>query len=180
MRNIVTMVTAAGFLAVAADAAVLCQKRSGAVFARAACRKKEKALDLSQFGALGPKGDKGDAGAPGTGRAYGHILLNGTLDADYASAGIVGVRTTPTYFCIKLDPSIDAASAMAVVSVEETNVNNLANGADSDLKVARFMGPTSICTQGNELTVVTASFNFTAGALVGAGIGPAPFYIVVP
>jgi hypothetical protein len=39
-------------LAVTADAAVLCQKKSGAVFVRAAGKKKEKLLDLAQFGPL--------------------------------------------------------------------------------------------------------------------------------
>jgi hypothetical protein len=187
MRKIVSALAAGTLLlAGAADGAVLCQKRSGAVLVRAACKKKETVLDLSQFGALGPKGDKGDTGdagstgAPGTARAYGHVLANGTVDGNYANAGIVGARTTPTYFCIKLDPSIDAAKAMAVVSVEETNLNNLANGGNSDLKVARFVGASSICTQGNELTVATASFDFNAGALNSAGIGPFPFYIVVP
>ena len=38
-----------------ASAAVLCQKRSGAVVVRDACKKKETPLDLSQFGAAGPK-----------------------------------------------------------------------------------------------------------------------------
>jgi hypothetical protein len=45
-----------------ARGAVLCQKRSGAVVVRDACKKKETALDLAQFGAVGPKGDKGDPG----------------------------------------------------------------------------------------------------------------------
>ncbi len=38
------------------DAAVLCQKRSGAIFARTACKKKETLLSISQFGAIGPAG----------------------------------------------------------------------------------------------------------------------------
>jgi hypothetical protein len=52
--------------AAATPAAVLCQrKRSGLVVVRRACKKKETALDLAQFGAVGPKGDKGDPGTPG-------------------------------------------------------------------------------------------------------------------
>lgn len=46
----------------AGRADVLCTKKSGAVVRRTACKKKEAALDLSQFGALGPKGDPGDPG----------------------------------------------------------------------------------------------------------------------
>ena len=58
-----------------ARAAVLCQKKSGAVLVRdSACKKKETPVDLVQFGATGPqgqqgpKGDQGDAGPPGTAR----------------------------------------------------------------------------------------------------------------
>ncbi|HXJ34797.1 MAG TPA: SUMF1/EgtB/PvdO family nonheme iron enzyme [Candidatus Eisenbacteria bacterium] len=42
--------------------AVLCQKKSGAVFIRSSCKKKESPVDLSQFGAVGPKGDPGPPG----------------------------------------------------------------------------------------------------------------------
>ena len=47
---------------VGAEAAVFCQKKSGAVFLRNACLKKETQFDLAAFGAVGPKGDKGDPG----------------------------------------------------------------------------------------------------------------------
>src|SRR5262249_57762979 len=53
-----------------ASGAVLCQKKSGAVVVRATCRKKEVALDLAQFGAVGSAGapgPKGDPGPPGVG-----------------------------------------------------------------------------------------------------------------
>jgi len=64
MRWIVAAVAALGLTCAAhADAAVLCRRKSGVVVVRdAACKKKETALDLAQFGALGPKGDKGDPG----------------------------------------------------------------------------------------------------------------------
>ncbi len=45
-----------------AGAVVLCTKKSGVVVVRATCRKRETPLNLTQFGAVGPKGDKG---APG-------------------------------------------------------------------------------------------------------------------
>jgi len=69
---------------VAAQAAVFCEKKSGAVAIRSACNKKETQVDLASFGALGPKGDKGDAGTngtPGAAIAYAHVLANGTVDA---------------------------------------------------------------------------------------------------
>ena len=64
MRWTVAAVAALGMTWTAqADAAVLCKKKSGVVVVRdEACKKKETALDLAQFGALGPKGDKGEPG----------------------------------------------------------------------------------------------------------------------
>src|SRR5438034_1343208 len=50
-----------------AGATVLCAKKSGVVVVRAACKKKETALNLAQFGAVGPKGDSGMQGPPGVG-----------------------------------------------------------------------------------------------------------------
>ena len=38
---------------IACPGAVLCQRKSGAIFAREACKKKETAVDLTQFGVLG-------------------------------------------------------------------------------------------------------------------------------
>jgi hypothetical protein len=51
-----------------ASAAVLCQKRSGVVVVRDACKRKEAVLDAAALGLTGPKGDpgpKGDRGEPG-------------------------------------------------------------------------------------------------------------------
>ena len=64
MRWTVAAVAALGLAwTLPADAAVLCKRKSGVVVVREdACKKKETALDLAQFGALGPKGDKGDPG----------------------------------------------------------------------------------------------------------------------
>ncbi len=42
-----------------ADAAVICQKKSGAMFVRDACKKKETRVDLATFGAVGPPGPPG-------------------------------------------------------------------------------------------------------------------------
>jgi len=50
-------------------ALLLCQQTSGAVVARDACRRKERAVDLVAVGPLGPQGVEGTpgaAGAPGT------------------------------------------------------------------------------------------------------------------
>ncbi len=54
-----------------AQAAVLCKKKSGVVVMRDACRKKEKKIDLGQFGVAGPPGTPGAPGAPGSPGAQG-------------------------------------------------------------------------------------------------------------
>jgi len=45
-----------------ADAAVLCTKKTGAVVIRDACKKKERAMNLADFGASGPQGAPGATG----------------------------------------------------------------------------------------------------------------------
>jgi hypothetical protein len=55
-----------------ARGAVLCQKKSGVVVVRNACRKKEAALDLTQLGLVGPPGPAGSIeGAPAAGDLTG-------------------------------------------------------------------------------------------------------------
>jgi hypothetical protein len=68
MRRIVGSGVLVAFVTVApAWSAVLCTKKSGVVVRRdAACKRKETQLDLTQFGALGPKGDPGSPGSPGS------------------------------------------------------------------------------------------------------------------
>lgn len=50
-----------------ARADVLCQKASGAVVVREACRRRETTLDLSRFVGAGPQGPQGPEGAAGVG-----------------------------------------------------------------------------------------------------------------
>ena len=60
------------------DAIVLCKQKSGALVARDACRKKERAVDLSALAPLGPQGEKGTAGAAGMPGAYPLRLVDST------------------------------------------------------------------------------------------------------
>jgi hypothetical protein len=77
------------------DAAVLCRRKSGAVLVRdASCKKKETALDLSTFGALGPKGDKGDQGDQGL-AGPGAVTRSGAINAD-GSPQDISAGTTST------------------------------------------------------------------------------------
>src|SRR5437879_9781194 len=51
--------------ALPARAVVLCQKKSGALFLRDACKRKETQVDPASFGATGPTGASGDTGPTG-------------------------------------------------------------------------------------------------------------------
>ncbi len=48
-----------------AGADVLCEKKTGALFVRAACKKKETQVDPASIGAKGPQGSQGIQGPPG-------------------------------------------------------------------------------------------------------------------
>ncbi|HZP43038.1 MAG TPA: collagen-like protein, partial [Candidatus Binatia bacterium] len=88
LRLIPTTAILSGVLATTAVAALLCEKKSGAIFVRpSGCKKKETAIDPAALGLQGPPGAKGDVGAPGTpgapgtAVAYAHVNADGTVDA---------------------------------------------------------------------------------------------------
>lgn len=64
IAGIVSLIVLAGGPGAPAEAApVLCQRKNGALVVReGSCRKKEAPVDLSRFGATGPKGDPGPPG----------------------------------------------------------------------------------------------------------------------
>src|SRR5215471_17072267 len=85
-RGVVAVLVSWAVGAVTVHAAVFCEKKSGAVVVRDACKKKETAVNLADFGAVGPKGDAGSPGTPGApgaagaAVAYAHVLADGTVD----------------------------------------------------------------------------------------------------
>ncbi len=64
-RGRLVVVASVALAVTAARADVLCKRRNGAVVVRTACKKKETALDLAQFGVVGPTGATGPQGASG-------------------------------------------------------------------------------------------------------------------
>ena len=75
-------------------------------------------------GALGPQGPvgnpgatgaKGDPGPAGTARAYGRVSADGALTRSKGIDGIVHAPDSGVY-CVRLDASIDASAASAVVT----------------------------------------------------------------
>ena len=126
MRMMKGMVVVAGVVGLAgvAQSAVLCQKKSGAVFVRSdACKKKETTLDLAQFGALGPKGDKGDKGDQGNDGQ--DLTVSATLPSGQTESGVfsaTGNASGFSAFAIEFRPKLPA-------TMPTTNAHYMTGGA---------------------------------------------------
>ena len=71
-------------------------------------------------GSTGAAGAKGDACAPGTARAYALVSELGALSRAKNIAGVE--HAGEGVYCVRLDPSIDASSAVATVSADFSKV----------------------------------------------------------
>lgn len=114
----------------AAAGALLCQKPSGALFARDACKKKETTVDPAALGLIGPKGDAGAPGAPGApGEARAFACSDASGDGSLVApcAGkpmknilqIVASTANQGVTCFVVDPSIPVDGAVAIASFGE-------------------------------------------------------------
>ncbi len=119
-------------VAATAHASVLCQKRSGALFARDTCKKKETTVDPAALGLVGPKGDPGSAGEA---RAFAcsTASFDGSLVAPCVgrpSTKITSIIANPVVdnvTCFVLDPSIDAKSAVVIAGFSEAAIGTFVN-----------------------------------------------------
>jgi len=126
-RPLVLVVTMMLAGASAAPGALLCQKPSGALFAREACKKKETAVDPAALGLIGPKGDAGAPGAPGEARAFACSDASGDGSLVAPCAGkpmknilqIVASTANEGVTCFVVDPSIPVDGAVAIASFGE-------------------------------------------------------------
>jgi hypothetical protein len=144
---------------IAAEASVLCQKHSGALFVRESCRKKETAVEPKTLGLVTQEENGGrvrafactTASADGTliapcpGRAPKNVTL---------STGIA-----PNATCFNLDPSIDVQSAVPIVSLADTNA---LTGQGVNLIVSVINGGFAVCGP-NAITVFTGRYAVTGG-----------------
>jgi hypothetical protein len=127
-----------------AGAAVLCQKKSGAVFVRSACKKKEMALDVSGLGLVGPKlwvrvhfdGTTEDASSPQITVSHN---VSGVYDVTFpqdvsACAPVASVHDTIELLAT---PSLNGVSGPTVVEVLVRNVGPAgpAEYADADFSL---------------------------------------------
>jgi len=121
---------AVGATVLPARALVVCKKKSGAVFLRDACKKKETAVDPASFGATGPQGPAGPQGPPGSGgqatpidfrvpvdTASTVIFDSGKLQlaAAFSAAGVVTLTTTT---------SVDNATLQSLGNGPDNSQNN--------------------------------------------------------
>jgi hypothetical protein len=100
LAGLVAVALGAGIVAPTDAMPVLCQRKSGVVVVRdPKCKKKEKALDLAQFGATGPKGDPGTQGPPGVGpltTCPPDAVLVGTTCVDKYEASVWDIHGNAT------------------------------------------------------------------------------------
>lgn len=111
--RIVVGVLLAGTVVAPSEAAVVCQKKSGAVVVREACKKKETAADPATFGAA---------------RAYACSTSNDGTSVSLCNGrpvkgvlSVVANDTYPGYTCFVMDPSINVDSVLAVASLNGTS-----------------------------------------------------------
>jgi hypothetical protein len=113
---------------VAAQALVLCQKKSGALFVRTACKKKETSVDPASFGVTGARGPGGPTGPQGPiGPAGMAIKLDFRVPASTASMSIFDSG--------KLQISADCNSGgmlgmTATTTVDHATLHSYGNGSD--------------------------------------------------
>ncbi|HXJ34508.1 MAG TPA: hypothetical protein VMS22_10805 [Candidatus Eisenbacteria bacterium] len=173
-RSVVVLMVALQALVTSSGAAVLCQRRSGAIFVRDACRKRESSVDPNSLGLVGAKGDQGPNGAPGQARAYGcsNVSADGTLVtacADRPSTNIVSVvpnSMQDNATCFVLDPSIDAQSAIVLVTFNDNTFTT--SGTNIVLSVAA-QADLPGCPA-NSVKVGTARTQFNGTGLVNTGV----------
>lgn len=91
-----------------ADAApVICKKRSGAMVVRdPACKRKETAVDLTQFGAIGPKGDQGEPGPLLTTLPSGATIRGAYGYAGHKTTGYSPTHPLPFPFALPAEPTL--------------------------------------------------------------------------
>jgi hypothetical protein len=134
--------------AAATPAAVLCRKKSGAVFARATCKKKETALNLEEFGAVGPKGDTGAPGTPGAHGTPGAPGMRGApgvgpLTTCPPDSVLVGTTCVDTYEASVWQIPPSNTALVAKVQAGTATFADLTGGGATQLAPAATCGGSS-------------------------------------
>jgi hypothetical protein len=106
-----------------ADAApVVCKKRSGTMVVRdPACKKKETAVDLAQFGAVGPKGDPGPLVTT--------LPSGATMRGAYTYAGRKTTGYSPTH-ALSFPFALPAEPTLHLIALGESSTTECPGTAD--------------------------------------------------
>ncbi len=130
-------------------------------------------------GAAGASGPKGDPGPPGTARAYGRVSADGALSR---AKGIETVtHPGPGVYCVRLDPSIEAAAASAVVSVDYPGSTSAPNATVDSAGTTESTGCVGIP---NTIVVLATQFLTpdppdVAHDEIAEALADQPFFIIV-
>jgi len=149
-HSVIAMVAgmAVGSAALPARALVVCKKKTGAVFLRDACKKKETVVDLASFGATGPQGPAGPQGPPGPPGSGGQATpIDFRVPVNTASAVIFDSGK------LQLAAACSAGGVVtltATTSVDHATIQTHGNSADSALNDFDIAMPLTIDSDVNE------------------------------
>jgi hypothetical protein len=138
-------------IAMPAGAAVVCQKKSGAMFVRDACKKKETAVDLSQFGAVGPTGPSGNDGADatalwavvntdGTMARGSHVTSTQKLEPQFITAGVGPTALGDGAYEVIFDRDVSACAYVATIGSSGVSDTLLRGGVSVASRFANVNG----------------------------------------
>ena len=144
LQLVVVSVLGSVVLGVPAHGALLCQKKSGAVFVRDACKKKETTLDATGLGLKGDKGDPGDPAQSGS-RAYALVSRSVAFKNGIVKQFTAVMRPRTGVYCLTVDPAagIDTTTIVPQITVdwEDSLGNNLManfDSSDNDCSAGQF------------------------------------------
>jgi hypothetical protein len=107
-------------------------------------------------GSKGEKGDPGPQGRPGSARAYGFVNSTGFLSR---AQNVVSVTKPASFvYCVRLDPSVDAATSSPSATIEY--VNSTTKPANDRLATVEWFSSASDCPPGqNMIEFITFDVN---------------------
>lgn len=159
-------------ITIPAHAAVVCQKKSGAMFVREACKKKETPVDLSQFGAVGPTGPAGQDGADAT-ALWAVVDADGTLAR---GSGVVSSARLEPMFLMGIGPAaVGDGSYEVIFDRDVTSCAYIATLGQATLSGEPLRGGISVVPRFQNAAGVFVQTSNVAGADANGGFHLAVF-----
>jgi hypothetical protein len=120
--TVIAVALAVAGSALPASALVLCQKKSGALFIHAACKKKETQVDPASFGATGPQGPQGPQGLQGLEGPQGPPGISGQAKIDFRAVANTASTTIFDSGKLQITAACDGSGVLSVIAT--TTVDN--------------------------------------------------------